>query len=174
MGSSRERKTTTDVGTARNKSVDTEKLVRIGFVRSANTQFKALPSKIQSQLLRKLKELGLNPALGKPLVGELKGCRRISFGRIRCVTRVAEGVAVVLVIVIAQRRAGSSDDPYQLATEMLASGEAEVQELLEHHVRAFLANHIAQPVREPEVPNRKNKAKKRIDSDGNRARRITK
>jgi hypothetical protein len=88
--------------------------------------------------MAKLKELAFSPQLGKPLTGTLQGCARITYGRTRCVVRVADGVAVVLVLVVAERKAGSRDDAYAVANEVVAANEPGVRELLQRHVRAFL------------------------------------
>ena len=140
MAAPRQHKTGLDVAAKPPPENSSSTKARVGFVRSANDQFKALPERVRKQLLRKLKEVALNPSLGKPLVNDLKACRRVTFGRLRCVVRVAEGMAVVLVLVISPRKAGAAEDPYHLATEMMSKGGPQVQELLEHHVRAFLAD----------------------------------
>ncbi len=112
--------------------------VRIGFVRSADNEFKRLSAKIQKGLLSKLKAVALKPSLAKPLIGPLHGCCRVTYGRLRCVVRLADGMAVVLVMVVAQRKAGAKDDAYALATDYVASNRAAVDEILGRHIRAFL------------------------------------
>lgn len=118
---------------------------RIGFVRSAASEFHAQSAKTQRGLMAKLKELAFNPQLGKPLTGALRGCARVTYGRMRCVVRVAEGVAVVLVLVVAERKAGSREDAYAVATELVAANEPEVKDLLAKHVRAYLQQQPPRP-----------------------------
>jgi mRNA-degrading endonuclease RelE of RelBE toxin-antitoxin system len=112
---------------------------RIGFVKSAAEEFRAQPERIQRGLMGKLKELAFHPESGKPLTGALQGCCRVTYGRLRCVARVAEGVAVVLVLVVAQRKAGSRDDAYRIATDVVATNEPGVKDLLARHIRAYLS-----------------------------------
>lgn len=112
--------------------------VSIGFVASANAQFKALPDKLKRGLLQKLKELALHPGLGKPLIGSLQGCYRISYGSYRCVVRMTDGIAMVLVLVVAKRKAGSRDDAYTLALDLLRRSDPSVQEIFARHIRAHL------------------------------------
>jgi mRNA-degrading endonuclease RelE of RelBE toxin-antitoxin system len=112
---------------------------RIGFVKSAAEEFRTQPEKIQRGLMSKLKELAFHPESGKPLTGDLQGCCRVTYGRLRCVARVAEGVAVVLVLVVAERKAGSRDDAYRVAAEVVSTNSPGVTDLLARHVRAYLS-----------------------------------
>lgn len=112
--------------------------VKIGFVRSADAVFRGLSPAKRRALLGKIKAHVLNPNLGKPLVGELVGCCRVTLGRIRCIVRLAEGVAVGLVIAVGQRKEGSCNDPYVLALNYVNSNADEAEEILGRHVRAFL------------------------------------
>jgi mRNA-degrading endonuclease RelE of RelBE toxin-antitoxin system len=112
--------------------------VRIGFVRTANDQFLRLPENVRTGLLKKIKTLVLNPNAGKPLVNELHGCCRVTYGRLRCIVRVAEGAAVGLVIVVAPRKKGSKDDAYAMAIEYMTRNRVEAEKILARHIRAFL------------------------------------
>lgn len=114
-------------------------IVRIGFVPEAETNFKALNEKERDGLLRKIKAAVLNPHLAKPLTGKLAGCSRVTYGRIRCIIRIAEGVAVALVLVASQRKGGSPQDAYAKAMGYLTSHGDEAQRLLALHIRAFIA-----------------------------------
>lgn len=49
---------------------------------------------------------------GKPLAGELAGCRRIRSGDVRIVYRVDAGIVEVLIIAVGQRR---NDEVYRTA-----------------------------------------------------------
>ncbi len=97
-----------------------------------------LDTRTREGLLKKLKVLALQPSLGKPLVGELSGCCRVTFGRARCIVRVADGVAVALVIAVAQRKEGSKDDAYALAIDFMVKNRVEAEAALMRHIRAFL------------------------------------
>jgi hypothetical protein len=97
------------------------KEVRLGFSPEARAVFDKLPSKLQDGLRRKLREFGVSPAIGKPLVGELFGYHRITYGRVRSISmRVIASVAksdvvAVMTLYIGLRKAGSADDPYEIA-----------------------------------------------------------
>lgn len=140
MGASQTRKSlaTSSNTTQPPPAANSGQKARIGFVQSAAADFRRLPEKARNGLMAKLKELAFHPDCGKPLTGALQGCSRVTYGRLRCVVRVAEGVAVVLVLVVAERKAGSRDDAYEVATEVVAKNEPGTQDLLARHVRAFL------------------------------------
>jgi mRNA-degrading endonuclease RelE of RelBE toxin-antitoxin system len=114
-----------------------EPRVRIGFTRTADNALQKLSPKVRVGLLAKLKQLALNPNLAKPLQRELAGCYRVTYGRVRCVVRVADGIAVVIVIAVAPRAEGSSSDPYVLALEYIRSGDPTVHDILSAHIRSF-------------------------------------
>jgi hypothetical protein len=71
------------------------------------------------------------------LIGELQGCCRVSYGRIRAVVRLAENAAVGLVIAVGPRKEGSKDDPYVVGREYLASDPAEIYETIVDHIRSL-------------------------------------
>jgi mRNA-degrading endonuclease RelE of RelBE toxin-antitoxin system len=96
-----------------------------------------MPEKIRRGLLQKLKELALHPALGKPLVDDLQGCYRLTYARYRCIVRMTEGIAVVLVLVVAKRQAGSRADAYEIALRVVAQSDPSVQEIFARHIRAY-------------------------------------
>lgn len=112
--------------------------VRIGFVRSADDVLRTLPEPVQRGLREKIKAHVLNPRLGKPLVGELQGCCRVTYGRVRCIVRMAEGIAVGLVIAVGSRKSGDKGDPYALALDYMKNHPEEAQEILARHIRAFM------------------------------------
>jgi|GEM_PF-3981750 len=117
---------------------ETELKVRLGFAASADAFFKRLSQREQKGLLRKLKDLALNPRLGKPLTGQLAGHCRIMYGRLRCVVRTIDKTPVLLVVVlIALRAEGTRDDVYQLAVKALRS-DPSIEQLFAAHVRAYL------------------------------------
>lgn len=91
--------------------------VRIGFSDVARADFEKLATKVQKGLRRKLREFGMNPAIGKPLVAELQGYRRVTYGRVRSIAEFVVKVTgrVVIVHYVGLRKAGSSDDPYEAA-----------------------------------------------------------
>jgi mRNA-degrading endonuclease RelE of RelBE toxin-antitoxin system len=117
------------------------KAVRIGFAPEAREAFQRLSLKVRNGLRRKLKDIGANEVLGKPLVRELQGFRRVSYGRLRAVAYVdliiktTGDVTVVIVVRIGPRAEGSRRDPYRVAVEALGRGDKDAIELLNLIVR---------------------------------------
>jgi mRNA-degrading endonuclease RelE of RelBE toxin-antitoxin system len=106
-------------------AVPAVQVVKLGFTHSAWAAWNRLPAKVRDGLRPKLREVALHPELAKPLVEELAGCRRVSYGRIRCVVRIAKGMAVIVVIAIDKRKDGDKSDPYEIAkAEIRKGGEA--------------------------------------------------
>ncbi len=91
--------------------------VRLGFSDVARADFEKLTTKVQKGLRRKLREFATNPAIGKPLVGELQGYRRVTYGRVRSIAELIVKVTdrVVIVHHLGLRKAGSATDPYEAA-----------------------------------------------------------
>ena len=124
--------------------------VRIGFAPDAGAAFHRLAPKAQAGLRAKLKAFGLNPSLGKPLVGQLQGYHRVTYGRVRsiakaveaeAIVRVAAGVVIVHVLWLGLRKQGASDDPYEVAAvKALRQGDPDARQLLEALVRRTLQN----------------------------------
>ena len=112
--------------------------MRIGFAPEAQAQLDLLSDKERTGVLRKIKEVVLNRSLAKPLTGRLAGCCRVTFGRIRCVVRLAEGDAVALVLVVAPRKQGARTDPYERAVAFMNSNSEAMERLLGQYVRAFI------------------------------------
>jgi mRNA-degrading endonuclease RelE of RelBE toxin-antitoxin system len=118
-------------------------LVRIGFSPDARATFERLPAKVRVGLRRKLREFGINPDVGKPLIGELAGYRRVTYGRLRAISKATRPYAVAIakiegsivivhVLTIGARKEGSGDDPYERAAiAALQAGDDEVGALLE-------------------------------------------
>ncbi|HEV3156566.1 MAG TPA: hypothetical protein VGZ00_04405 [Candidatus Baltobacteraceae bacterium] len=129
-------------------------LVRIGFSPDARTAFDRLPSKVQDGMRRKLREFGANPSIGKPLIGELKGYHRVTYGRLRAISKALaphfiataklEGsVVVVHVLEIGPRKEGSGDDPYERAAiASLKAGDHDAQALLEETIQQLQAGNL--------------------------------
>jgi mRNA-degrading endonuclease RelE of RelBE toxin-antitoxin system len=112
--------------------------VAIGYTPQARRAFEGLSRKAQDGLEKKLVKLALNPELGKPLIRELSGYLTETYGRVRAIVRLQEGVAVVFVLVLAPRREGSREDPYAIARAALANHEAEAEAAFARFVRAAL------------------------------------
>ncbi len=78
--------------------------------------------RIRGQILARVDELATAPeALGKPLIGELMGCRAIrAVGqRYRIIYRVERRVVTVLVVAVGRRKEGDRQDVYELARRLL-------------------------------------------------------
>jgi mRNA-degrading endonuclease RelE of RelBE toxin-antitoxin system len=127
------------------------KTVRLGYSVSADEFYKRLPAKTQAALDRKLRAFGENLSIGKPLAKELIGFYRVTVGRIRAIAassasssieavlKLENGIVIVYVLHIGQRKAGSKDDPYDRAVQALARGDSdaiEVMRLLVEQVKA--------------------------------------
>jgi mRNA-degrading endonuclease RelE of RelBE toxin-antitoxin system len=129
-------------------------VVKIGFSPDARAAFERLPAKVQAGLRRKLREFGLNPAIGKPLIADLKGYHRVTYGRLRAISKAvgpyvvatakAEGgIIIVHVLEIGPRKEGSGDDPYERAAiAALQAGDREAQALLERTIQQLHAGNL--------------------------------
>lgn len=122
--------------------------VRLGFSPGARAQFEGLPEKIKTGLRRKLRDFGQNPGLGKPLVGVLQGYHRITYGRLRTiamrvVASISDGIVLVHVLWVGQRKEGASDDAYERAAiAALRAGEADAHSALELLLQQLAAGDI--------------------------------
>lgn len=125
-------------------------VVRIGFSPSAKVAFDRLPPKVRVGLRRKLYDFGKNPAIGKPLIGELQGYHRVTYGRVRAISKAlpevvatiefADGRIVVFVLEVGPRKDGALDDPYERAAiAALRSGDRDAQTLLEQLIHQLHA-----------------------------------
>jgi len=112
-------------------------MARVGFANSAHKQFEALPERVRTGLMRKLKDVALSPSLAKPLTGELGGLYRVTYGRLRCIIRLTGEAAVVLVVNVSPRKEGARDDPYRRAVDALRS-DPSLEVLFADHVRAYM------------------------------------
>lgn len=112
--------------------------VRIDFTASAHAFFLKCSRKEREGLLRKLKELALHPALGKPLHASLAGYYRLSYGRMRCVVRSNTKDPVVLVLVLAPRKEGARDDAYAFALAAVRTADPSIDALFAAYVRAYI------------------------------------
>jgi|GEM_PF-5545060 mRNA-degrading endonuclease RelE of RelBE toxin-antitoxin system len=116
---------------------------RLAFSRAALAEFKKLPEKVQMGLRRKLLDFGITPAIGKPLVGSLKGYHRVTYGRLRTIATVSEkaadGAMVVVALHIGLRKEGSQNDPYEVAAAKALKGDdAEARAALEAEIHQAL------------------------------------
>lgn len=121
--------------------------VRIGFSSGAAAVFKSLSGKVKAGLRRKLRDFGENPALGKPLVGALKGYHRVTYGRVRTVSMrivasVVDGIVLVHVLHIGLRKDGAADDPYEVAAAALARHDPDALAALEELVQKLQAGEL--------------------------------
>jgi len=121
--------------------------VRLGFSQDAQAVYDLLPPKVQSGLDAKLREFGKNPNVGKPLIKTLSGYHRVTYGRIRAISirsiaSVSAGIVVVQTLTIGQRKEGSKNDPYELATAALRKRDPEVISALEILVQQAIEGHM--------------------------------
>jgi mRNA-degrading endonuclease RelE of RelBE toxin-antitoxin system len=124
-------------------------IARLGFSPDARAAFDRLSEKVRIGLRRKLRELGTNPALGKPLVGDLKGYYRITYGCLRAISKVLapdaattaavnSDIVIMHVLYIGPRKEGSAGDPYERAAiAALQEGDRAALELLDQIIREF-------------------------------------
>jgi mRNA interferase RelE/StbE len=112
--------------------------VKVGFALSARAAWDALDPKVRDSLREKIRAFGLDPRLGKPLTGDLKGCHRVTHGRVRCVVRRAEEITVVLVIAVGVRKEGSKKDPYAFSKHVLDMAQEDFDALVAAHALSQL------------------------------------
>ena len=81
----------------------------------------------QRKIVAKIDGLKNNPdAQGKPLVGELKGFRRLAAAsRYRVVYKVYLKSKTVVIVAIGIRKEGDKNDVYEIVKKLLAAGELE-------------------------------------------------
>jgi len=121
--------------------------IRLGFSPAARAAFDSFSNKVRSGIRRKLRDFGEDPAVGKPLVGALQGYHRITYGRVRTVSlriiaKVEDDLVIVYVLHIGLRKAGASDDPYEIATAALARQDREALDVLEALVEQLHAGEL--------------------------------
>jgi hypothetical protein len=117
-------------------------VVKIGWAPDARAVFDRLSAKAQAGLREKLEDFG-RTGVGKPLVRELKGFTRVTYGRVRCIAKRAEGAMImVYVLEVGLRKARSDDDAYERATKALASRDPEIIDALNEMTAGFLAGDI--------------------------------
>lgn len=108
-------------------------LVHVEWTESANESLRKIGSRtIQQKIALKVQELaasGEPELLGKPLVDELQGLHRISFGRYRIVYRVIRDAKdsrpvriIVRVILAGIRKQGDKHDVYAQLYRLLRRG----------------------------------------------------
>jgi mRNA interferase RelE/StbE len=96
---------------------------RIAFTPAALHTFEAIADRrIREQLQNRIHGLTHDPEQqGKPLTGELAGCRslRAAGQRFRVVYRVERAQVLVLVLAVGRRKAGDRQDVYRLAEKLM-------------------------------------------------------
>ena len=103
-------------------------MYKITLTERAAQTLKSLESKARSQIIRKIEQLGDNPAqMGKPLVGPLKEYRsvRAAGQRYRIIYRIEEKQVVVIVVAVGIRKAGDKKDIYELMKKLVKTGIVE-------------------------------------------------
>lgn len=123
MKPTRNRNTTSGSSTTASRGVE------IGFAPEAKAGFDELDPKAQKGMRRKLQAYGENPSLGKPLVRDLRSFHRVTYGRVRCVTKAADGI--ILVLFCGLRKSDAVDDSYEIASAALASNDPEIVRALQ-------------------------------------------
>jgi len=101
--------------------------VTVRLTLTAGAMLSRCPVKTAKKIIDKIDSLKNGPMLlGKPLKDSLDGFRSIvAAGRFRIIYHVAEtdGVTIVTVVAVGQRKEGDSNDVYRLADKMAESGE---------------------------------------------------
>ncbi len=87
-----------------------------------------LPKQLRPGFIKKLRTVGIDPDLGKPLSGELKPYRTLRLGRYRIIYLYDPADDVVWVVSIGIRKAGARDDVYQQLLRDLHAGEIPLEE----------------------------------------------
>jgi len=82
-----------------------QNIYTICFTRTSKKQFDSLPSKTKKEIAKILEEeIALNPLLGKPLHGTLKGLRSQRVGNLRIIYQIIKNELVIMVINLAHRK----------------------------------------------------------------------
>jgi len=71
---------------------------------SARIFLKKLDKQNQKRIIKKLKELGKDPELGKPLVGKLAGLWSLRFGKFRAIYQVRRNELLIFVLKLGHRK----------------------------------------------------------------------
>lgn len=112
--------------------------------RCLDDDFPGLPETAQVRILEKLKVLIGNPEFGKPLVRELKGLRRITYGRYRIIYRYHKPSDSVFVLAIGLRKSHEWDDVYVWIDQHLHAGQTEATAVASQFGRRLLEEIIKQ------------------------------
>lgn len=112
--------------------------------RCLDEDFSGLSETAQARILEKLKVLIGNPEFGKPLVRELKGLRRITYGRYRIIYRFHKPSDSVFVLAVGLRKSHEWDDVYAWIDQHLHSGEVEATAVANQIGRRLLDEIIRQ------------------------------
>ena len=77
----------------------------ISFTRTSKKQFDSLPNKIKQEVIKILEdEIALDPLVGKPLHGPLKGLRSRRIGVLRIIYEIIRSELVIMVLSIEHRK----------------------------------------------------------------------
>ncbi len=104
-----------------------------------------LPEETQDGILKKIAILATDPEYGKPLVRELKGYRRLTYGRYRIVYRYHPRSDSCFVVLVGVRKGAETEDVYAQLRQRLAEqpqpATNEFGRLLEEVIKRNKAHH---------------------------------
>lgn len=79
-------------------------MYQIRFTQPAQKQFKKLDPRYLSAVKKALKKLSLDPTIGKPLIGKLKGKWKLRFSRYRIIYKIQQKRLIVFVLDVKHRK----------------------------------------------------------------------
>ncbi len=71
---------------------------------SAKKFLKSLDISFKTRIIKKIEQLKVNPMLGKPLCGNLKGHFKLRCGKYRAIYKIINGKLIIVVIKIGHRK----------------------------------------------------------------------
>ena len=79
-------------------------MYEIIFRTPAEKALRKLDNSVREDLLKKIKKLGVNPEIGKPLSGNLAGLWRLRYDKYRIIYKIKNQELVVLILDICHRK----------------------------------------------------------------------
>lgn len=79
-------------------------MYQIVFTNTAKDSFCKLDRKLQKIASKGIERLKINPKIGKPLIGSLKGFWRLRFSNYRIIYRIKEDELIIIVFDIGHRK----------------------------------------------------------------------
>ena len=93
---------------------------RVVLVEEARKTLLRIPSNYRKTVFNRIVRLGRDPEKqGKPLLGDLAGCRSVyAAGRYRVIFSIDKRTVIVVVVAVGMRKEGDKKDVYKLARKI--------------------------------------------------------